>query len=45
MEERKKATNMLVPEYEPQRGIALDLKPKPRRNASPPSIGPFEVEK
>jgi hypothetical protein len=33
----------LVPEYEPQRGIPADLKPKPRRKATPPSIGPFEV--
>jgi hypothetical protein len=33
----------LVPEYEPQRGIPADLKPKPRRKVTPPSIGPFEV--
>ena len=32
----------LVPEYEPQRGIPLDLKPKARK-AVPPSIGPFEA--
>lgn len=34
----------LVPEYEPQRAIPSDLKPTPRRKATPPSIGPFEVE-
>jgi len=33
----------LVPEYEPQRGIPLDLEPAPRREATPPSIGPFET--
>ena len=33
----------LTPEYEPQRGIPLDLKPTPRRSAQPPSIGPFET--
>ena len=35
----------LAPEYEPQRGIPLDLKPRPRRKLTPPSIGPFEVAK
>jgi len=33
----------LAPEYEPQRGIPPDLKPKFRRKLTPPSIGPFEV--
>ncbi len=33
----------LVGEFEPQRGIPADLKPRPRRKAAPPSIGPFEV--
>jgi len=32
----------LAPEYEPQRGIPADLKPVPRRKATPPAIGPFE---
>jgi len=35
----------LVPEFEAQRGVPADLKPKPRRKVIPPSIGPFEVEK
>jgi len=33
----------LAPEFEPQRGIPADLTPKPRRKATPPSIGPFEA--
>jgi len=33
----------LAPEFEPQRGIPADLKPVPRRKATPPSIGPFEA--
>ena len=33
----------LVPEYEPQRGIPVDLKARPRRKVTPPSIGPFEA--
>jgi len=33
----------LAPEYEPQRGIPVDLKPKPRRKVTPPAIGPFEA--
>jgi hypothetical protein len=33
----------LVPEYEPQRGIPLDLKPAKRRSVTTPSIGPYEV--
>jgi len=33
----------LAPEFEPQRGIPIDLKPTPRRKATPPSIGPFEA--
>ena len=33
----------LAPEYEPQRGVPADLKPKPRRKATPPSVGPFEA--
>jgi hypothetical protein len=33
----------LAPEFEPQRGIPADLKPKLRRKAIPPSIGPFEA--
>jgi hypothetical protein len=33
----------LTPEYEPERGIPVDLKPRPRRKVTPPSIGPFEV--
>jgi len=33
-----------VPQFEPQRGIPADLKPKPRRKVTPPSVGPFEVE-
>jgi hypothetical protein len=34
----------IVPEFEPQKGIPVDLKPRPRRKAEPPSIGPFEVD-
>jgi len=33
----------LAPEYEPQRGIPPDLKPRLRRKLTPPSIGPFEA--
>jgi hypothetical protein len=32
----------LVPQFEPRRGIAPDLKPARRRATAPPSIGPFE---
>jgi len=32
----------LAPEYEPQKGIRADRKPRRRPQADPPSIGPFE---
>lgn len=35
----------LPPEFEPQRGIPSDLRPRPRRKTEHPAIGPFEVAK